>query len=80
MEENQELLVNNEEEVTEMDSKMSGTTGAILGSVLTIAVIAGVNAFKKMASKRKQANESDSEAKTEEDTIDEHYDSDGNLK
>lgn len=53
MEENQELLVNNEELVTETESKMSGATGAILGSVLTIAAIAGVKVFKKMAAKRK---------------------------
>ena len=71
MEENQELLVvNNEEEVTEMDSKMSGTTGAILGSVLTIAAIAGVKAIKKMVSKRKRKDESEAEADFEADIID----------
>lgn len=54
MEENQELLVvDNEETVSNTDSRMSGTTGAILGSVATIAAIAGFKALKKMVSKKK---------------------------
>lgn len=76
MEENYDVVTTNNEEVevTESGSSMSGTTGAILGSLLTIAAIAGVSKIKKIVKDRKLKKETefvdDDEAFDDEDVID----------